>query len=133
MALPAKVRYLAEDIWDAPEDGNRYEVIDGLLVVTPAPSWDHQEAVTVLASVLRVHTRTQRMGRVVVAPVGVVLSVEHGFEPNIVYVSNERSDVISRQGVHGAPDLVVEALSPSTERRNRGTKLRAYELAGVPH
>ena len=133
MAMPAKLRYVADDIWDAPDDGNRYEVINGQLVVTPAPSWDHQEAVTELASVLRVHTRTLRMGRVVVAPVGVVLGPEHGFEPDIVYVSNERSDVISRRGVHGAPDLVVEALSPSTERRDRGAKLRAYAEAGVPH
>ena len=133
MALPAKVRYLAEDIWDAPEDGNRYEVIDGELVVTPAPSWDHQNSVGELFVVLRTHVRRNNLGWCVAAPTGVVLDRHSGVEPDILFISRERGSIISKRGVDGAPDLVVEALSPSTESRDRGIKLRAYAAAGVPH
>ncbi len=133
MATPAKVRYLADYIWDAPDDGNRYEVINGELVVTPAPSWDHQNSIGELFMVVRLHVRTNRLGWVVDAPTGVVLESHTGVEPDILFISRERGSIITKRGVEGAPDLVVEALSPSTESRDRGTKMQAYASAGVPH
>ena len=67
------------------------------------------------------------------APVAVVLDEENGVEPDIVFVSQERLGIITEKGVMGAPDLVVEVLSPSTESRDRGIKMRRYAAAGVPH
>ena len=133
MAVRGSVRFKADDIWDAPEDGNRYEVIDGELHVTPAPSLGHQTAASTLLAYLWNYVRPRRLGQVVTAPVGVVLEEETGVQPDLVYVSRERSNIIVERGVEGAPDLVVEVLSPGTQSRDRGIKMRAYAKAGIAH
>jgi Uma2 family endonuclease len=127
------VRFKADDIWDAPDDGNRYEVIDGELYVTPAPGWSHQIALGNLYLAVGSYVRQHRLGYLVQAPTGVALDPESGVEPDIVYVSRERASIISERGVEGAPDLVVEALSPSTAARDRGIKMRRYAAAGIPY
>ena len=126
------VRFKAEDIWDAPDDGKIYEVIDGELCVSPAPSWWHQLAVSNLHGILWPFIRLHDLGKIVTAPLGVVLDPEDGVEPDLVYVSRERMNIISDRGIEGAPDLVVEVLSPSTRSRDLGIKLRRYAAAGVP-
>ncbi len=132
MAKP-RVHFRADDIWDAPDDGNRYEVIDGDLVVTPPPGWSHQRAIMNLSGAIWAYLRRNDVGFVVPAPTGVVLDPETGVEPDVVYVSRERASIISERGVEGAPDLVVEALSPSTAARDRGIKMRRYATASIPH
>lgn len=133
MVARAKVRFLADDIWDTPEDGNRYEVIDGQLYMTPPPGWSHQVGVANLLLIVGAHVRDNGLGHVVPAPVGVKLDDENGLQPDLVYVSNERASIITERGVMGAPDLVVEVLSPSTRGRDLGVKLRRYAAAGIPH
>jgi Uma2 family endonuclease len=134
MAVPARVRFLPDDIWDTPEDGNRYEVIDGELYVTPPPIEPHQNVSSVLHSLLGPYIREHKLGKFYSAPIGVVLpGGSSGVQPDLVYVANERRDIIVRRGIEGAPDLVVEILSPSTRARDRGIKMRAYATAGVPH
>ncbi len=133
MTIRARVRFKADDIWDAPEDHNIYEVIEGDLYVTPAPAWIHQRVVMRLAFAIGAYVFPRRLGEVVTAPTGVVLDEENGIEPDIVYVSNDRRGIISERGVEGAPDLVVEVLSPSTRSRDLGIKLRRYAASGVPH
>src|SRR5215213_5112922 len=106
------IRFKADDIWDTPEDGKRYEVIDGALYVTPPPGWGHQRGLGKLYLVVGNHVYTNGLGEVVQAPVGVKLDDENGIEPDLVYVSNARRHIIVERGVEGAPDLVVEVLSP---------------------
>lgn len=127
------VRFLAGDIWEAPEDGKVYEVIDGELYMTPAPSWQHQNAASALHGLIWGYVRNRNLGKIVTAPTGVVLDDENGVQPDLVYVSRERMDIISERGIEGAPDLVVEVLSPRTAARDRGIKMRRYAVAGVPH
>lgn len=131
--MTARVRFKAEDIWDAPDDQYRYEVIDGELFMSPAAAWWHQYGLGKLYRILANWVYEHALGRIVPAPVGVVLDDESGVQPDIVYVSREREHLISERGVEGAPDLVVEVLSPSTEARDRGIKMRRYAAAGVPH
>jgi len=133
MVLNPKIRFKAEDIWDTPDDGKRYEVIDGALFVTPAPGWGHQYGLGKLYLHIAGHVYSHGLGAVVQAPVGVVLDDENGVQPDLVYISRERSHIISERGVEGAPDLIVEVLSPSTESRDKGIKMRRYAAAGVPH
>lgn len=133
MTIRPRVRFKADDIWDAPEDGNIYEVIDGDLYVTPAPAWIHQRVVGRLYSIVSQHVFTNRLGEIVPAPTGVALDEENGLQPDILFISNARRGIISERGVDGAPDLVVEVLSPSTKARDLGIKLRRYAAAGVPH
>lgn len=133
MATRARVRFKADDIWDTPEDGNRYEVIDGALYMTPPPGWKHQFASGKLQVMVGRHVYDHGLGVLVSAPVGVVLDDENGLQPDLIYVSREHLHIITERGVGGAPDLVVELLSPSTRNRDRGVKLRRYAAAGVPH
>jgi Uma2 family endonuclease len=128
-----KVRFKATDIWDAPDDDRRYEVIDGELFMTPAPSWRHQTGLMKLGIAVGSWVYEHHLGWVVQAPVGVVLDDDDGVQPDLVFVSNARANILTDRGVEGAPDLVVEVLSPSTEARDRGIKARRYAAAGVPH
>jgi Uma2 family endonuclease len=129
----AKVRFRADDIWDAPEDQYRYEVIDGDLYLTPAPAWRHQLSLMKLSVVVGAWIYGHDLGFVVQSPVGVKLDEENGVQPDLIYVSRGRADIISERGVEGPPDLVVEVLSPSTSARDRGIKMRRYAAAGVKH
>jgi Uma2 family endonuclease len=133
MTTRRAVRFPAEDIFDAPDDDKRYEVIDGELFVSKAPDWQHQEALMNLTWYLLGYIRPRRLGRLVQAPVGVILSDDDGVQPDLVYVSREREHIIQRRGVFGAPDLLVEVLSPGTKSRDRGVKMRRYAAAGVAH
>lgn len=133
MVLRAQVRFRADDIWDTPDDGKRYEVIDGALYMTPPPNWGHQYASTTLVGHIWPHVQRHNLGKIVTAPVGVVLDDENGLQPDLVFVSRERLHIISERGVEGAPDLVVEVLSRRTQSRDRGVKMRRYAAAGVPH
>ena len=133
MAARATVRFKANDIWDTPDDGNLYEVIDGKLYVSPPPIPQHQSGATELAGYLVRHVRDRNLGRVFLAPIGLVLDDEDGVQPDLVFVDAEHLSIIGPRAIEGAPDLVVEVLSPSTRSRDYGIKMRRYAAAGVPH
>ncbi|MFN0072820.1 MAG: Uma2 family endonuclease [Chloroflexota bacterium] len=131
--MPSRVTFKAEDIWDTPDDGNRYEVIGGDLYMTPPPLDAHQAVVTALSAILWEFVRRHRLGHVRVAPFGVVLDASNGLQPDVVFISNARSRILSTRGAEGAPDLVIEVLSPSTASTDRGLKMRRYATSGVEH
>jgi len=133
MVAHPNIRFLATDIWDTPDDGKRYEVIDGQLFITPPPIREHQHASSELHYYLSHYVHVHPIGLVYAAPFGVILDGENGLQPDLVYVSNERRGILTDNGIDGAPDLVVEILSPSTRSRDLGIKLRRYAAAGVPH
>ncbi len=133
MAAHPKVRFLASDIWDTPEDGNRYEVIDGELYMTPPPVTRHQGGAGQLYGYVWTYLQQHPIGRIFFAPIGLVLDEENGLQPDLVYVSHERKTIITEKGIEGSPDLVVEVLSPSTSARDRGIKMRRYAAAGIPN
>lgn len=133
MAAGVHVRFRADDIWDAPDDGRRYEVIDGELHVTTTPDLDHQEPSGNLFGLIWSYLRVHPIGRIYAAPVGVILDEGNGLQPDLVYVSNERAAILTRRGIRGVPDLVVEVLSPGTENKDRGIKMRRYAASVVPH
>ena len=133
METRRRMRYLAEDIWAMPEDGKIYEVIDGELYMTPPPSFWHQLAVRTLVAFIDAYIRPRKLGVVLPAPTGVVLDADNGVEPDVVYLSADRMHLISDRGIEGAPDMVTEVLSPSTQARDRTIKMRRYAAAGVPH
>ena len=133
MAQRSGVRFKADHIWDTPEDGNRYEVVDGELYVTPPPLEPHQRASSMLHFYLMQYVVPRRLGRVYAAPLGVVLDDDNGVQPDLVYVSRERLGIVVERGLEGAPDLVVEVLSRGTQARDRGIKMRRYAAARIPH
>jgi Uma2 family endonuclease len=133
MAAPAQRIYRADYLWESPDDGNRYEIIDGRLVVNPPPFEIHQRLIANLMFCLETHVRSNVLGRVYPAPFGVVLDAFTGVQPDLVFVSNARRGVITERGVEGTPDLVVEVFSRRTRRLDVTEKLARYEEARVPH
>ncbi len=114
-----------------PEDGKRHEIIDGRHYVTPAPDFYHQEVALGLASELRAKIRNKGRGRVGIAPTDVLLGPGLIVQPDVVAVRTSRAAIVGLKKITGTPDLVVEVLSPRTQRRDRGVKMRGYERAGV--
>ena len=132
MVTNPRVRLTVRDYLDIPEeDENRYELINGELYMAPAPSWEHQRNKGKLFSVLEGFVYSNRLGEVADAPLDVYLSDEDVFQPDIVFISNERLGIIRSDGIHGAPDLVIEVLSPGTERIDRTLKSERYEMFDV--
>ena len=121
------------DLWHAPDDGNRWEIINGEVYGSPPPEIIHQSVVRNLAVILHLHVSEHGLGIIWFSPVGVVLEKPSGVQPDITFVSKARMSIVQDKGVFGAPDLVVEVLSPSTSARDRGIKKDAYERSGVQH
>jgi Uma2 family endonuclease len=121
-----------EEFARLPDDGNRYEVIAGDVYVTPPPDTSHQEASARLFMELRdFATRKHGLGQVLYAPVAVVLSDGDYVEPDIVFLRSDHAHYRTRRAIEGPPDLVVEILSPTTSRRDRGLKRERYARFGV--
>lgn len=114
-----------------PEDRNRRELLGGDLYVTPAPSPAHQRVVANLIEVLNRWVNTHGLGRVFGAPIDVVLSELDVVQPDVIFVSSSRLAIVTAQSLQGAPDLVVEVLSPSTAPVDRGRKMELYARSGV--
>lgn len=115
-----------------PDDGNRYEVIDGELLVTPAPAWRHQRAVSVLNSLLTAYVNRERIGDVIPAPADVVFAQDRGVQPDLFVAPLVDGRRPERFEEVGRLLLVVEILSPSTARADRVKKRRLYRDEGVP-
>ena len=119
-----------------PDDGKRYEIHDGELCVTPAPSPQHQIVSANLFRVLDAHVRAGNLGLILYAPLDVILSDRASattiLQPDLVYFDAGRVDTISQRGVEGAPTLAIEILSPSTAVVDRTTKRALYARYGVP-
>jgi Uma2 family endonuclease len=116
-----------------PDDGNRYELIEGELFVSRAPRLEHQILVGNTYSKIRVFLDTHPLGLIVYGP-GVVFGQFSGVIPDLVFISNEqRSDIASGDKITGAPALVIEVLSPGADnaRRDRMAKRHLYAKYGV--
>jgi Uma2 family endonuclease len=129
--MPVDLRLNYRDLCRLPDDGKRYEIIDGELLVTPSPRTPHQRAVTRLASSLSLFVEEHKLGELFVAPFDVVFSQLDVVEPDLLFISKARSSILTEENVQGAPDLVVEVLSETTAERDRTAKLKLYGRAGV--
>ncbi len=133
-STPNTVRWTAADLDLFPDNGNRYEIIQGELLVTRAPDWQHQKASTRMSTALDAWSLATGLGEAVQAP-GVIFTDADHVIPDVVWVSRERLAVLLDDAGHltGAPELVVEVLSPGhdNERRDRELKLKLYSERGV--
>jgi Uma2 family endonuclease len=121
-----------DDVQQLPDDGNRYEAIEGALYTTPAPSVRHQRIVFRLQRELARVLVDPGHGELLFAPIGVRFpATQEGVQPDILFVSNERRGIVAPDELKGAPDLIVEILSPSTAARERDLKRRLYQRQGV--
>ena len=125
--LKTKLDY--EDYCAIPPDGKRYELIDGEVHVTPAPSPLHQRLVGELFVALRAHFRPPT--EVFVSPIDVILTPHDVVQPDLIVVANPSQ--VSHRGIEGPPLLVIEVLSPTTTVYDRTTKAQRYAALGIPH
>jgi Uma2 family endonuclease len=124
------IRSTYSDYLKIPDDGRRHELIDGEHLVTPAPDRRHQEVSGRLFFAIESHLRAHPLGEVYTAPLDVILSDVDIVQPDLIFVSNERRAVLGAS-VHGAPDLVIEILSPSSRRTDETAKRRLYDRMSV--
>src|SRR5262249_35803215 len=112
-------------------DGKRHEIIDGEHYVTPSPNTKHQTVSMNLTTAFVIYLKQHPRGRLFAAPFDVVFSDLDIVEPDLLYISRERTSIVTDKHVRGAPDLVVEIHSPSTRKTDELTKRKLYERFGV--
>src|SRR6266516_231951 len=128
---PKQGLWTYNDYATLPDDGRHYEIVNGVLFMTPSPSIAHQEAAFEIASYLRAHVKLAGLGRVFMSPVDVELAPNVVVQPDVVVVLNASRGKITATRIIGAPELVVEVASPSTSGYDRREKQDAYARAGV--
>jgi Uma2 family endonuclease len=129
---PPQGQWTYADYAALPEDGKRYEVVKGVLYMTLAPMPGHQSVCVEIMAYLRQYIQTAGLGRVFAAPTDVELSPDTIVQPDVFVLLNDGLSQIGRTRIMGAPDLVVEILSPGTMRHDLHEKFDAYQLAQVP-
>jgi len=134
MAMPAQpTEWTVEMVRDLPDDGNRYEVIDGELFVTPAPSVFHQRAVLELAYLVGPYVKTHRVGEALISPADVIVYGPRKFvQPDVFVVPLVNGLPMRAWTEVGRLLLAVEVLSPSTRHTDRGRKRTLYREKAVP-
>lgn len=130
---PVRVILTYKDYEALPNDGRRYEIHEGELSVTPAPTPDHQRTSRSLFRLLDPHVRAHGLGELFYAPIDVILSDITIVQPDLVYVEARRLASITSRGIEGPPTLIVQVLSPSTARIDRTTNLQLFARHGVPY
>ena len=125
-----KIKFTYEDYLQLPED-KRYELMEGEFYMVPSPGWSHQTILKRLFRILDDYVTSHRLGEARFAPLDVVLSDEDVVQPDILFISKEHSHIITERNVQGAPDLLIEILSPSTAERDWGLKRKLYAKYGV--
>ncbi len=128
--LKAKTRLTYDDYLKIPDE-KRYELIEGELYMVPAPDFNHQIVSRNIEFLLWDFVKKNGLGIVVHAPVDVVLTSEDVLQPDILFISNERRHIITKKNVNGAPDLIIEILSPATQERDKIVKRSLYARHGV--
>jgi Uma2 family endonuclease len=131
-ALDQKGKRWTYEQYYSLESDQRYEVIDGSLLMVPGPDSLHQDWLGDLYAFIRSYVKKRKnLGRVFVAPLDVVLDSENVVQPDIVFVAEKNLNIIQKRGIFGIPDLVVEMISPSSVRRDRYEKMSLYARFGV--
>lgn len=135
MAMPVRapdLDWTVERALALPEDGNRYEVLDGELFVTPAPSWGHQSVLDALHARLRAYVNQHRLGWTRWSPADIVFSPRRLLQPDLFVVPWREGGPPKAWSDVKALLLVIEVLSPSTARADRHRKREIYQSEGVP-
>jgi Uma2 family endonuclease len=114
-----------------PDDGQRYEIVNGVLLMAPAPTPDHQSVAVRIAYYIFPHIDLAGIGKLFTAPIDVELGPKNVFQPDLVVVLNEHLSRVAAKKIIGAPDLVIEVASPSTAAYDRLTKYEQYAQAGI--
>ncbi len=126
-----KRKYTYEDYLNLPDDGNRYEIINGDLIMTASPVTSHQKISIFLSTEIQVYVTKENIGFVFYSPYDVIFDDKNIYQPDILFISKENKNIITEENIKGSPDLIVEILSPSTAYYDLFEKKEVYEKFGV--
>jgi len=115
-----------------PDDGKRYEVVNGVLYMSPSPNWPHQEIAGAFYRHLYSYVESHGIGGAFIAPLDVQLGPKDVFQPDVVVLLKTSREKLKKRHIVGPPDLVVEVVSPGSETHDRYRKIAAYARGGVP-
>lgn len=132
-AQPAVKHWTYEEYYRlTPEShAERYEIDDGELIPMPSPNLSHQECVGNLYVLFRDYVRSRDLGRAFVSPFDVIFEEDNTAQPDVMFVAKARAAIVQSRGIFGAPDVVVEVVSPSSGRRDLQEKSKKYLRFGV--
>ena len=132
MGEPAQtIPWTYEDYLAFPEDGKRYEIIEGDCYMSPAPRTKHQSTSVNLLTFLAVYLRRTKVGKAFTAPTDVVFSDTNVVQPDLLVVLAARASIITDKNIQGAPDIVIEIISETSRKTDEITKKKLYERYGV--
>lgn len=126
--METKTKLTTKEFFDLYPEESRLELVNGEVYQMPAPSFLHQEVLFRIAIKLRNYTEDSLFGIVIIAPIDVVFDESTVLQPDVVYISDPSK---VKDKIHGAPELVVEIVSPSTFKRDITDKMKIYEKYGV--
>lgn len=119
------------EVFESLPEGTRCELISKQIVMSPSPTFGHQNIALTIATQLKNFVDKHELGVVVIAPMDVYFGKENVFQPDILFVTKERLDIIKDEKIKGAPALIVEVLSPGTKKLDKKNKKAVYEQFGV--
>jgi len=128
---PYKVPRTAREVFEILPEGTLCQVIDNIIYMSPAPTFEHQDIVAEVSMKIRLHVVKNNLGKCVASPIDVFLDNKNAFQPDIIFISTENLPIIKDGRVKGCPDIVVEVLSTGTKEHDLGKKKTAYERNGV--
>jgi len=119
------------EVYQMLPEGTRAELINGILYMSPAPSLKHQETVVTITGQLYNFSLKKKIGKIYLGPADVYLDGKNAFQPDLVLVLNENVSILKPDGMYGAPDFIIEILSPGSRNFDLVKKKKAYEKTGV--
>jgi Uma2 family endonuclease len=130
-APAGRIQLTYDDYVGLPDDGRRYEILDGDLEVSPAPTPKHQAVSLRLLRFVDRHVEERSLGCVYVAPIDVILAPSTVVQPDLLFIARGRESIVTARAIEGPPDLIVEVVSPASGRRDRGARAALYARSGV--
>ena len=121
----------ALEVFNMLPEGTHIQLINDTLIMSPAPTEAHQRMVGFLFNEIYSYVKKHKLGLVYPGPIDVELNAHHIYQPDIIFISNSNKSIIHEKRIYGAPDLVIEILSPGTAKYDRNEKFVAYQAAGV--
>ena len=132
-AIQKNKRWTYDDYINLPDDHNIYEIIEGNLYMTPAPTPKHQNVSLNLAFLIKSYLKEHLIGKIYEAPIDVLLGQQTVVRPDILFISKKYLSIVAEKNIQGPPDLVVEIISPGTIQKDRILKVKTYAKFGVKY
>jgi Uma2 family endonuclease len=119
------------EVFENLPEGTLAQLINNQLIMSPAPSFTHQKVLMDISGRIHAFLEKNPIGIVLVAPFDVYLNMRNAFQPDIIFVGTEKKHLIQENGLHGAPDIAIEILSPKTAKYDLEDKMHVYAQKGV--